>query len=161
MQAVTLIVVGKLNADYYAAAAADYAKRLSAYCRLRIVELPEEKIAGKENSSALIERALEKEGQAILAAVPKGSALTALCIEGEQATSESLAAYLEQRAKSGAPDTAFVIGSSHGLSESVKRAAAQKLSMSRMTFPHQLARVMLLEQLYRAFSIIHGGKYHK
>ncbi len=161
MQTVTLIAVGKLNADYYAAAAADYVKRLSAYCRLRVVELPEEKIMEKSASPALIERALEKEGRAILAAVPKGSALTALCVEGVQCTSEALAEALAARAGSGAGDAVFVIGSSHGLADSVKRAAAQKLSMSKMTFPHQLARVMLLEQLYRAYSILNGGKYHK
>ena len=85
----------------------------------------------------------------------------ALCVEGKQKTSEELAAYLDERAGSGAGDVAFVIGSSHGLADSVKQTASLRLSMSKMTFPHQLARVMLLEQLYRAFSINHGGKYHK
>ena len=141
MQTITLIALGKLNADYYAKAAAEYAKRLSAYCRLNIVELPEEPIAEKN--------------------VPKGSSLAALCVEGKQKTSEELAAYLDERAGSGAGDVAFVIGSSHGLADSVKQTASLRLSMSKMTFPHQLARVMLLEQLYRAFSINHGGKYHK
>ena len=94
-------------------------------------------------------------------AVPKGSSLAALCVEGKQKTSEELAAYLDERAGSGAGDVAFVIGSSHGLADSVKQTASLRLSMSKMTFPHQLARVMLLEQLYRAFSINHGGKYHK
>ena len=160
MQTITLIALGKLNADYYAKAAAEYAKRLSAYCRLNIVELPEEPIA--ENASpAVIGKALEKEARAILAAVPKGSSLAALCVEGKQKTSEELAAYLDERAGSGAGDVAFVIGSSHGLADSVKQAASLRLSMSKMTFPHQLARVLLLEQLYRAFSINHGGKYHK
>ena len=145
MQTITLIALGKLNADYYAKAAAEYAKRLSAYCRLNIVELPEEPIAEKNASPA----------------VPKGSSLAALCVEGKQKTSEELAAYLDERAGSGAGDVAFVIGSSHGLADSVKQTASLRLSMSKMTFPHQLARVMLLEQLYRAFSINHGGKYHK
>ena len=157
MQTITLIALGKLNADYYAKAAAEYAKRLSAYCRLNIVELPEEKNA----SPAVIGKALEKEARAILTAVPKGSSLAALCVEGKQKTSEELAAYLDERAGSGAGDVAFVIGSSHGLADSVKQTASLRLSMSKMTFPHQLARVMLLEQLYRAFSINHGGKYHK
>lgn len=161
MQTVTVIALGKLNADYYAKAAAEYTKRLSAYCRLRVVELPEEPIAEKNASPAVLEKALEKEGRAILSAVPKGSCLVALCIEGGQKTSEELAEFLAERAQSGAGDVAFAIGSSHGLAESVKRAAAVRLSMSRMTFPHQLARVMLLEQIYRAFSILHGGKYHK
>ena len=155
MQTITLIALGKLNADYYAKAAAEYAKRLSAYCRLNIVELPEEPIAEK------IGKALEKEARAILTAVPKGSSLAALCVEGKQKTSEELAAYLDERAGSGAGDVAFVIGSSHGLADSVKQTASLRLSMSKMTFPHQLARGMLLEQLYRAFSINHGGKYHK
>ena len=144
MQTITLIALGKLNADYYAKAAAEYAKRLSAYCRLNIVELPEEPIAEKNASPAV-----------------KGSSLAALCVEGKQKTSEELAAYLDERAGSGAGDVAFVIGSSHGLADSVKQTASLRLSMSKMTFPHQLARVMLLEQLYRAFSINHGGKYHK
>lgn len=116
---------------------------------------------GKNASPAVIGKALEKEARAILAAVPKGSGLAALCVEGKQKTSEELAAYLDERAGSGAGDVAFVIGSSHGLADSVKQTASLRLSMSKMTFPHQLARVMLLEQLYRAFSINHGGKYHK
>lgn len=161
MQTVTILAPGKLNADYFARAAAEYAKRLSAYCRLRVVELAEEPIAEKNASPAVIERPLEQEGRAILAAVPKGSCLAALCIEGTQLTSEELAAFFAGRAQSGAGDVTFAIGSSHGLAESVKRAAALRLSMSRMTFPHQLARVLLLEQIYRAFSINHGGKYHK
>lgn len=161
MQTVTVIALGKLNADYYAKAAAEYTKRLGAYCRLNVVELAEEPIAEKNASPAVIARALEKEGRAILAAVPKGSCLVALCIEGKQKTSEELAAFFADRAQSGAGDVAFAIGSSHGLADSVKQAAAVRLSMSRMTFPHQLARVMLLEQIYRAFSINGGGKYHK
>lgn len=161
MQTVTLIAPGKLSAEYYAGAAAEYAKRLKACCRLRVVELAEEPIHEKIASPAAIARALEKEGRAILAAVPKGSCLVAMCIEGRQKTSEELAAFFAERAQSGAGDVAFAIGSSHGLAEGVKQAAAVRLSMSRMTFPHQLARVMLLEQIYRAFSINGGGKYHK
>ncbi|MFR1356902.1 MAG: 23S rRNA (pseudouridine(1915)-N(3))-methyltransferase RlmH [Ruthenibacterium lactatiformans] len=160
MQTITLIALGKLNADYYAKAAAEYAKRLSAYCRLNIVECRRSPLR-KNASPAVIGKALEKEARAILAAVPKGSGLAALCVEGKQKTSEELAAYLDERAGSGAGDVAFVIGSSHGLADSVKQTASLRLSMSKMTFPHQLARVMLLEQLYRAFSINHGGKYHK
>lgn len=161
MQTITLIVLGKMNADYYAKAAAEYAKRLGAFCKLQIVELPEESIAEKNASPALIVRALEKEAKAILAAVPKGSALVALCIEGKQKTSEELAAFLQARALSGVGAIAFVIGSSHGIAPQVKQQAIAKLSMSKMTFPHQLARVMLLEQIYRAFSINAGSKYHK
>lgn len=161
MRSITVIALGKLNAAYYREAAAEYEKRLGAFCRLRVVELAEEAIAEKSASPALIEKALLKEGRAILAAAPKGSGLVALCIEGTQQTSEAFAQFLEQRALSGAGDLTFVLGSSHGLSPEVKQAACCRLSMSRMTFPHQLARVMLLEQLYRAFSILGGTKYHK
>lgn len=161
MQNITLIVLGKLNAPYYRDAAAEYAKRLGAFCRLHIVELPEEPVHEKNASPALLCRALEKEGRAILAAVPRGAAVVALCVEGKQCTSEELAAWLSQKAASGMPDAAFIIGSSHGLDAAVKAAAEKRLSMSEMTFPHQLARVMLLEQLYRAFSINAGTQYHK
>lgn len=161
MQTITLIALGKLSAPYFRQAAAEYEKRLAAFCRLRVVELPEEAIAEKSASPALVARALEKEGRAILAAVPKGTALVALCIEGRQMDSAALAAFLADKALSGAGDVAFVIGSSHGLAPEVKNAAALRLSMSPMTFPHQLARVMLLEQVYRAFSINAGTRYHK
>lgn len=109
----------------------------------------------------MIEKALEKEGKAILAAVPKGAVLTALCVEGRQLSSEALAHRLSEWAVSGVSCAAFAIGSSHGLSPQVKQAAALRLSMSEMTFPHQLARVMLLEQLYRACCIEAGRPYHK
>lgn len=157
----TVIAVGKLNATYFRQAAAEYEKRLGAFCRIRIVELAEYQITEKNASAAQIEKALEKEGAAILAAVPKNAVLVALCIEGGQLSSEKLARKLSDWAVSGASDAAFVIGSSHGLSPQVKQAAALRLSMSEMTFPHQLARVMLLEQLYRACCIEAGMPYHK
>lgn len=161
MQSVTLIAVGKLNEAYFSDAAAEYQKRLASMCRFRLVELPEQPIPEKSASPATIAKALEKEGDAILAAVPKGAALVALCIEGKTMSSEALAAEFARRAVSGNGDLAFVIGSSHGLSPRVKAAAALRLSMSPMTFPHKLARVMLLEQIYRAFSINAGTRYHK
>ena len=161
MQSVTLIAVGKLNEAYFSAAAAEYQKRLSAMCRFRMVEISEETISEKSASPALIAKALEKEGEAILTAVPKGAALFALCVEGKELSSEALADEIARRALSGSGDIAFVIGSSHGLSPRVKSAAALRLSMGPMTFPHKLARVMLLEQIYRAFSINAGTKYHK
>lgn len=161
MQNVTLIALGKLNAAYYREAAAEYAKRLTAFCRLHVVELPEETVNEKNAAPALIARALEKEGRAILAAVPKGSVLVAMCVEGKQLSSEQLADYFAQKAIDGAGSITLVIGSSHGLSPEVKQAAQLRLSMSAMTFPHQLARVMCLEQLYRAFSIQAGTRYHK
>ena len=161
MQNIDLICVGKLNAKYFAEGVAEYQKRLAAFANFRIIELPEEKIEEKNASDAVVKKALEKEGKAILGNVRKGAAIVAMCIEGKQISSEELAQFLADRAGSGAGDVAFVIGSSHGLADSVKQTASLRLSMSKMTFPHQLARVMLLEQLYRAFSINHGGKYHK
>ena len=161
MQNITLIALGKMSAPYYRAAAAEYEKRLASFCRLRVMELPEEPIAEKSASQALIDRALEREGRTVLAAVPKGATLVALCIEGKTMDSPALAHFLAEKALSGTADIAFVVGSSHGLAPAVKQAAAVRLSMSPMTFPHQLARVMLLEQIYRAFSINAGSKYHK
>lgn len=161
MQTIQIICVGKLNASYFKDAAAEYAKRLSAFCKLEIVELAEEVISEKQAGTTLIEKALEKEGTAILQAVNKGSAMVALCIEGTQLSSEQLATYFEQTALEGTSTISFIIGSSHGLSDKVKNACTKKMSMSKMTFPHQLARVMLLEQIYRGFSISKGIKYHK
>ena len=141
MQNIDLICVGKLNAKYFAEGVAEYQKRLAAFASFRIIELPEEK--------------------AILASARKGAAIVAMCIEGKQISSDELAQFLADRANSGAGDVAFVIGSSHGLSEEVKRAAALKFSMGRITMPHQLARLVLTEQIYRACTINAGMKYHK
>lgn len=161
MQNVDLICVGKLNASYFAAGVAEYQKRLGGFCNFRIVELPEATIADKNASEKQIEKALQKEGDAILHAVRKGAYLVALCVEGKQISSEELAALLAQRAGSGTGDVAFVIGSSHGLDERVKRAAQARISLGRITLPHQLARLVLTEQLYRACTINAGMKYHK
>ena len=161
MQNLDLICVGKLNASYFAAGVAEYQKRLGGFCNFRIVELPEATIADKNASEKQIEKALQKEGDAILHAVRKGAYLVALCVEGKQISSEELAALLAQRAGSGAGDVAFVIGSSHGLDERVKRAAQERISLGRITLPHQLARLVLTEQLYRACTINAGMKYHK
>ena len=161
MQNVDLICVGKLNASYFAAGGAEYQKRMGGFCNFRIVELPEATIADKNASEKQIEKALQKEGDAILHAVRKGAYLVALCVEGKQISSEELAALLAQRAGSGAGDVAFVIGSSHGLDERVKRAAQARISLGRITLPHQLARLVLTEQLYRACTINAGMKYHK
>lgn len=161
MQTIDLICIGKLNAAYFAAGVSEYQKRLSAFCNFHIIELPEASIADKNASPAQIEKALEKEGAAILDTLRKGEYLAALCIEGRQISSEDLAGLIAERAGSGAGSIAFVIGSSHGLSERVKQAAGVKLSMGRITMPHQLARLVLTEQIYRAFSINAGLKYHK
>ena len=161
MQNIDLICLGKLNARYCAEGVAEYAKRLSAFVHFRVVELPEEKIEEKNASPALVARALDKEGKAILGSLRKGQALVALCVEGKLVSSEDIADLLAQRAGSGAGDVAFVIGSSHGLSDQVKRAAAARISLGRITLPHQLARLVLAEQLYRACTINAGMKYHK
>ena len=161
MQNIDLICVGKLNAKYFAEGVAEYQKRLAAFANFRIIELPEEKIEEKNASDAVVKKALEKEGKAILGNVRKGAAIVAMCIEGKQISSEELAQFLADRAGSGAGDVAFVIGSSHGLADEVKRAAALKFSMGRITMPHQLARLVLTEQIYRACTINAGMKYHK
>ena len=161
MQRIDLICVGKLNAAYCAEGVAEYQKRLKGLCEFRIIELPEVTVSEKNAGPAVIEKALEKEGRAILASVRKGAAIVALCVEGRQLSSEELAEYLAGRAQSGAGDVAFVIGSSHGLAPAVKQAAALRFSMGRITLPHQLARLVLAEQIYRACTINHGLKYHK
>ena len=151
MQNIDMIAIGKMNAAYFAQGVAEYQKRLGGFCNFRIIELPEVQIA----------KALQKEGEAILASVRRGAYLVALCVEGKQVSSEDLAAMIADRAMSGAGDMAFVIGSSHGLDDSVKRAAQARISLGRITLPHQLARLVLTEQLYRACTINAGMKYHK
>ncbi|MDD3429819.1 MAG: 23S rRNA (pseudouridine(1915)-N(3))-methyltransferase RlmH [Oscillospiraceae bacterium] len=161
MQTIQIICLGKLNAKYFADGCSEYIKRLGGMCNIVVTELAEENINEKNESEALVARALEKEGEKILANVRKGSTIISLCIEGKQMSSEKLAEFFEEKALSGNGDITFVIGSSHGLSPVVKQASAVKMSMSQMTFPHQLARLMLLEQVYRAMSINKGTKYHK
>ena len=161
MQNIDLIAIGKMNAAYFAQGVAEYQKRLGGFCNFRIIELPEVQIADKNASDRQIAKALQKEGEAILASVRRGAYLVALCVEGKQVSSEDLAAMIADRAMSGAGDMAFVIGSSHGLDDSVKRAAQARISLGRITLPHQLARLVLTEQLYRACTINAGMKYHK
>ena len=161
MQNIDLICIGKLNMSFYAAGVAEYQKRRAAFCNFRIIELPEVAIDERHASDTQVEKALEKEARAILGALRKGEYLTALCVEGKQISSEELADLIASRAMSGAGDIAFVIGSSHGLADSVKRAAQSRISLGRITMPHQMARLVLTEQLYRAFSINAGMKYHK
>ncbi len=156
---VRILCVGKLKEAYWRDACAEYAKRLKAFCSFSIVELPESRLPD-DPSQALIEKALEEEGEKLLTAA-KGSAIIPLCIEGKEMTSPKLASTLEELASRGISSVSFVIGSSFGLAEKVKQAGNLRLSMSPMTFPHQLARVMLCEQIYRAFQIQNHGKYHK
>ncbi|MDO4315011.1 MAG: 23S rRNA (pseudouridine(1915)-N(3))-methyltransferase RlmH [Oscillospiraceae bacterium] len=160
MQKVSVICVGKLKEKFYADAAAEYVKRLSRYCKLNIVELPEERLPD-DPSPALIDAALAKEAEAIRAKLPPSSSLIALCVEGRMRSSEELARLMAAWANRGEKQLVFLIGGSFGLHPSIKAEAWAQLSMSPMTFPHHLARVMLLEQIYRAYQINAGTKYHK
>ncbi len=155
---VRLVVVGNLKEKYLRDAFAEYAKRLGRFCTFQTVELSEVKLPEKPSDKE-IEKALDTEGKAILKEC-RGY-IIAMCIEGKQFPSTEFAKKLEMAASTGGSNVTFVIGSSCGLSQEVKNAASLRLSMSEMTFPHQLARVMLAEQIYRAFQINSGGKYHK
>ena len=160
MQRISLICVGKLKESFYLQAVEEYAKRLSRFCRLEIVELPEQRLP-ESPSPAQIQAALAKEAQAIGNKLPASGLLVALCVEGQSRSSEDLARILAQSAGQSESQVTFVIGGSFGLDESLKREAHLRLSMSAMTFPHHLARVMLLERIYRAYQIQSGSKYHK
>lgn len=159
MYNINLITVGKLKESYLRDACAEYTKRLGAYCHIKITELPESRLPD-DPSEKVIKAALDTEAEAILSAAGN-STVIAMCIEGKMMSSEELARKFESLAVGGNSSVSLVIGSSFGLSDKVKNAAALRLSMSPMTFPHQLARVMLLEQIYRAMSILGNGKYHK
>ncbi len=161
MQNITVITVGKQSDKNYKAAAAEYVKRLSAFCKINNVEIAQATINEKNMTHSAVKKALEREGAAILGAVPKGSALVALCIEGKELSSEQFASYISGCGASGTSHICFVIGSSFGLCDDVKKRADMQMSMGKMTFAHKLANVMLLEQIYRAFAIIAGTKYHK
>lgn len=160
MQRVTVLCVGKLKEKFYIDAAAEYVKRLQRHCRLELIELPEQRLPD-DPSPAEIQKALRTEGDAIREKLPKGGAVIALCIEGTELSSEALSKKLAQLASAGASQLTFLIGGSFGLHPRVKQRADLRLSMSPMTFPHHLARVMLLEQLYRAYQIDAGTRYHK
>lgn len=160
MQKVTILCVGKLKERFYADAAAEYGKRLSRFCKLKIVELSESRLS-ETPSPAEIEQALLEEAGRVEGKLPKSGVLIALCIEGTELSSPALAEALNGFAVSGASQLTFLIGGSVGLHPSLKARADLRLSMSPMTFPHHLARVMLLEQIYRAYQIQAGSRYHK
>ena len=160
MLSVHLICVGKLKEKFYADAAGEYQKRLAPYCRLNLIELPEEKLPPNPTQGQ-ISRALAREGQAIRSKLPPSASVVALCVEGRLRSSGELARLVSTWEHGSAKHLVFVIGGSYGLDEELKAQAWVKLSMSPMTFPHHLARVMLLEQLYRAFKINEGSSYHK
>lgn len=160
MISVTVIALGKLKERSMRDLCAEYEKRLSAFCRLQIVELTPERLSDRPSANE-IARALEREAAQITAKIPANAYVFAMCIEGKQMPSEALSQKLSALAVNGISNIVFLLGSSFGLQEAIKKQADFRFSMSEMTFPHQLARVMLLEQIYRAFQIESGGKYHK
>lgn len=155
----TIICIGKLKEKYLVDACNEYKKRLSPF-KPEIIELVPERLSENPSENE-IKNALQKEGKNIISKIPKGAKVYAMCIEGRQRTSEELSLEFDKIKLSGISNIAFIIGGSFGLSDEVKAMASEKLSMSKMTFPHQLARVMLLEQIYRATQISVGTRYHK
>ena len=159
MISVTVITVGNLKESYWRDAVAEYEKRLNGFCKISLVELKEHKLPENPSESS-IRTALSEEGARILAAVPPRSYRIALCVEGIQYSSEELAKKLESACNLHG-SVALIIGSSHGIAPEVKAACEMRLSVSKLTFPHQMMRVLLLEVLYRCFNILRGTKYHK
>lgn len=157
---ITLITMGKLKEKFYLSAAAEYKKRLKAYCGFRILELPECRLP-EDPSPAQIAAGLEKEAEQILSKIPKGAWFCVLTPEGNTISSEALAQTIREVKLSGKSSACFLIGSSFGIAPKIKAKADFQLSMGPMTFPHHLARIMVLEQLYRAEAIQAGSKYHK
>jgi 23S rRNA (pseudouridine1915-N3)-methyltransferase len=148
MLRITLLCVGRMKEKYFAEALREYEKRLQRYCSLELIEL-------QERGSPI------KEGAELLAHIPAGAYVAALCVEGRALSSTQLASLLDEKSLSGISRLCFIVGGSEGLSDAVKDRADLRLSMSEMTFPHHLARIMLAEQIYRAFTILGGSKYHK
>ena len=157
---VTLITMGKLKEKFYISAAAEYEKRLKGYCQFKLLELPEVRLPDNP-SPAEISAGLDKEADLIFTKMPKGAWFCVLTPEGKMLSSEALADKMKDVKVSGKSSACFLIGSSFGMAQRVKDRADFKLSMSPMTFPHHLARIMVLEQIYRAEAIQAGSKYHK
>ena len=160
MTTINLIYVGNIRENYLLAAVAEYEKRLSAYCRLVCTEIKEDKLPD-DPSQAQTEAAMKKEGERILAVLPRKSMKIALCVEGKQLSSEEFSSLIKNAENSGFSQISFIIGGAFGLSEEVKKVCDFRLSLSKMTFTHRIARILLLEQIYRAENIAAGGKYHK
>ena len=161
MLKINIICIGKIKEKYFTDALGEYAKRLTAFCKFSVVELNEERIRSNTPNEAQIAEVIEAEGRRILQKIGTSDYVAAMCIEGKLLSSEELSETLDKAALSGKSTVDFIIGGSYGLSDEVKRRADLRLSMSKMTFPHQLARVILSEQIYRAFEISTNGKYHK
>ena len=155
-----IVCVGKMKEKHYISAFSEYDKRLKPYCKLETIELAEEKLPASP-SEAEIMSALSRESAEIRRNIPSGSYIIAMCVEGEQLSSSELSSLLINCANMGKSRLCFIIGSSNGLDCALKKSADFRLSMSKMTFPHHLARVMLAEQIYRGIMISEGSKYHK
>ena len=160
MPEITLITIGKLKEKFYISAAQEYAKRLSGYCKFTLLELPECRLP-EAPSPAEIAAGLEKEAEEVFTKIPKGAWFCVFTPEGKELSSEAFAQKMAQVKLSGKSSLCFLIGSSFGMAPRVKERADFRLSMGPMTFPHHLARIMVLEQLYRAEAIQAGSRYHK
>ncbi len=160
MTGVTLLCVGKMKEPFLIAAFEEYRKRLGACCRFECVELPEQRLP-EDPSEKTVAAALEREAGEIEKRIPAGAVVIALCVEGRQMSSPAFAKTVADWQNAGRGQLCFIVGGSCGLAERVKRRADLRLSVSEMTFPHHLFRVMLAEQIYRAFSILAGSRYHK
>ena len=171
---ITVIAVGRLKEKYLCDACSEYIKRLGLYAKLNVVEIAEERCGDNPSASEIenvksaekskapyAENVKQKEGQRIIAKIPKGSFVVPMCIEGVQLSSEDFAKKIESTAVAGFGEIVFIIGGSFGLSDEVKALGNIKLSFGKLTLPHQLMRVVLLEQIYRAFTILNHTKYHK
>lgn len=157
---VKIICIGSIKEKYFKDAIFEYQKRLTDFCKFSILELPEYKISNNP-SNADINKALTEEGKRVLSKIKDKDEIVSLCIEGKELSSVGLSKYINDAALTGHSTVDFIIGGSFGLSDEVKNRSNLKLSMSQMTFTHQMSRVILCEQIYRAFNILNGGKYHK
>ena len=160
MQKITLISVGKLKEQFFKDVEKEYLKRLKGFCSFELCEISAETLP-QNPSDSQIEASLLVEAEKIISKIPKNAEVISLCIEGKLHSSEELSSIILENANFGSGNICFIIGSSYGLAQKVKALSKVRLSMSKMTFPHRLARVMLLEQIYRAYKILGGGEYHK
>lgn len=158
---INIICIGKIKEKYFTDAIAEYAKRLTAFCKFNIVELSEERIKSNTPNQSQIDEVISSEGKRIMQKISPSDYVVAMCIEGKLMSSEELSKLIDNASVSGKSTVDFIIGGSYGLDESVKKRSDVRLSMSKMTFPHQMARMLLSEQIYRAFEISSNGKYHK
>jgi len=160
MLSINILCVGRMREPHYISAFSEYAKRLTPYCKFELTELPEVRLP-QDPSQAEIDSGLNVEALDIEKHIPSGAYIVAMCIEGKQLSSGDFASMLQKCANTGKSRLCFVVGSSFGLSDTIKNRSDFRLSMSEMTFPHHLARVMLAEQIYRGIMINEGSKYHK